>query len=116
MKHSFDMIPRAELPRSSFDLSHSLKTTFNEGKLIPCYLEEVLPGDSFNLEANAFCRLASPLSVPIMDDLMLDFHFFFVPARLTWNHWANLHGENDVTAGIPATDYLVPQAYMSAPV
>lgn len=108
------MIPRAELPRSSFDLSHSLKTTFNEGKLIPCYLEEVLPGDSFNVEVNAFCRLASPLSVPIMDDLMLDFHFFFVPARLVWSHWVNLHGENDVTAGIPATDYLVPQTVMAS--
>lgn len=108
MKHSFDMIPRAQLPRSSFDLSFSHKTAFNEGKLIPVYLEEVLPGDSFNVEVNAFARLASPLSVPIMDDLMMDFHFFFVPARLTWEHWQALHGENDVTAGIQSTDYLVP--------
>lgn len=107
-------MPRAELPRSSFDLSHSLKTTFDEGKLIPCYLEEVLPGDSFNVEVNAFARMASPLSVPIMDDLMMDFHFFFVPARLCWQHWVNLHGENDVTAGIQSTDYLVPQVSTAA--
>lgn len=110
MKHSFDMIPRATLPRSSFDLSFGYKTTFNEGKLIPCYLEEVLPGDSFNLEVNAFARIASPLSVPIMDDLMMDFHFFFVPSRLCWEHWQAFCGENDVTAGIQSTDYLVPTA------
>lgn len=102
----FNQIPQVSLPRSSFDLSHSLKTTFNEGKLIPVLCEEVLPGDSFNCDVNSFCRLASPLSVPIMDNLYLDFHFFFVPNRLVWDNWEKLMGErknpND------SIDYLVP--------
>lgn len=108
MKHTFNTVPSARLPRSVFDLSHSLKTTFDCGKLTPCYFEEIYPGDSFNCHVNAFCRLTSPLSVPIMDDLSLDFHFFFVPARLTWQHWQQLHGENDVTAGIDNRDWLTP--------
>lgn len=102
------MIPRATIPRSVFDLSHTHKTTFNCSFLVPVYFEEIYPGDSFNVDVNAFCRMTSPLPVPVMDDVTLDFHFFFVPTRLTWNHWQNLHGENDVTAGIPDTNYLVP--------
>lgn len=102
----FNQIPQVNLPRSSFDLSHSLKTTFDEGKLIPILCEEVLPGDSFNCDVNSFCRLASPLSVPIMDNLYLDFHFFFVPNRLTWDNWEKFMGErknpND------SIDYIVP--------
>lgn len=102
------MVPRANIPRSSFDLSHTHKTTFSSGKLVPVYFEEVYPADSFNVNVNAFARITSPLSVPVMDDLSIDFHFFFVPSRLTWNHWQNLHGENDITAGIQDTDFLVP--------
>lgn len=102
----FNQIPQVNLPRSSFDLSHSLKTTFNEGKLIPIMCEEVLPGDSFNCDVNSFCRLASPLSVPIMDNLYLDFHFFFVPNRLVWDNWEKLMGERK--SPNDSIDYLVP--------
>ncbi len=102
----FSQIPRVNLPRSTFDLSHGLKTTFNEGKLVPVYCAEVVPGDSFNCDVSSFCRLASPLSVPIMDNLYLDFHFFFVPYRLVWDNFVKLMGErvnpND------SIDYLVP--------
>lgn len=106
MKHSFNLIPKAELPRSSFDLSHSLKTTFYEGKLVPVYVEEVLPGDSFNLTANAFCRLTSPLSVPILDNMKLSIQFFFVPNRLVWDNWQRFNGEQKNPGD--STDFLVP--------
>lgn len=104
----FSQIPKVNLPRSSFNLSHSLKTTFYEGKLIPILCQEVYPGDSFNCDLSTFCRLASPLSVPIMDNLYLDFHFFFVPNRLVWNNWEKLMGER--TNPNDSIDYLVPQA------
>lgn len=106
MKHSFNLIPKAQLPRSSFDLSHSLKTTFDEGKLIPVYVEEVLPGDSFNLTAHAFCRLTSPLSVPILDNLKISIQFFFVPNRLVWENWQKFNGEQKNPGD--STDFLVP--------
>lgn len=112
MKHSFNLIPRAEIPRSSFDLSHSLKTTFDEGKLVPVYCEEVLPGDSFNLTAHTFCRLTSPLSVPILDNLKISIQFFFVPNRLVWNNWEKFNGEQDNPGD--STDYLVPAMNASA--
>lgn len=102
----FSQVPRVNLPRSSFNLSHSLKTTFNEGEIVPILCQEVYPGDSFNCDVSTFCRLASPLSVPIMDNLYLDFHFFFVPYRLVWDNFEKLMGErvnpND------SIDYLVP--------
>ena len=107
MKHSFAAIPRAKIERSVFDRSHSYKTTFNEGLLVPIYLEEVLPGDSFKCDVNLFARLASPLKTPIMDDMSIDVHFFFVPNRLLWSNWQRMNGEQENPGD--STDYLVPQ-------
>lgn len=104
--HSFAAVPRADIQRSVFDRSHSYKTTFNEGYLVPIYCEEVLPGDSFKVDVNLFARLTSPLKTPIMDDMTLDVHFFFVPYRLVWEHWQALNGEQ-LRPGA-TTDYLVP--------
>ena len=106
MKHSFSMIPRASIERSVFDRSHSYKTTFDEGLLVPVYVEEVLPGDSFKLDVNVFARLASPLKTPIMDDMQIDFHFFFVPNRLLWSNWQKMNGEQENPGD--STDFLVP--------
>lgn len=106
-KYSFARIPRANIGRSSFDMSFTHKTTFNAGKLIPVYFEEVLPGDSWNCDVNAFCRLTSPLSVPILDNLYLDFHFFFVPTRLTWKNWERFNGAQDNPGD--STDFLIPR-------
>ena len=103
------MIPRAQIQRSTFDTSFTHKTTFNAGRLIPVYLEEVLPGDTINCQVNALCRLISPLQVPVMDNVYLDFHFFFVPNRLVWEHWEEFNGQNSTTKGIQTTDYIVPQ-------
>ncbi|QKI28922.1 VP1 [Kummerowia striata gokushovirus] len=90
--HRFSMIPRADVPRSSFKMEKMYKTTFDSGYLIPVYVDEVLPGDTFNLKMTAFARLATPL-FPIMDNLHLDSFFFFVPNRLVWDDWVRFMGE-----------------------
>ncbi|UOF82934.1 major capsid protein [Microviridae sp.] len=92
--HSFAMVPRADVPRSSFRMQHTHKTTFDGGYLIPVYLEEVLPGDSFRMKMTAFARLATPL-FPIMDNLHLESFFFFVPMRLLWSNWVKFMGEQE---------------------
>ena len=111
MKHDFSMIPRAQIQRSVFDRSHSYKTTFDEGLLVPVFCEEVLPGDSFRCDVNVFARLASPLKTPIMDDMQFDMHFFFVPYRLLWDNWERMNGQQDDPGD--STDYLVPQIDLS---
>ena len=73
--HTFSQVPSAEIQRSGFDRSHGFKTTFNAGWLIPIYVDEVLPGDTFNLRLNAFARLATPIK-PFMDNLFFDTFFF----------------------------------------
>lgn len=92
--HQFAMIPRSEIPRSSFRMQSQHKTTINASNLVPVYLQEVLPGDTFKVSMTAFCRLATPL-YPIMDNLDLESFFFFVPCRLVWTHWYKFMGEQD---------------------
>lgn len=104
--HQFAMIPAADIPRSKFDRQSSYKTAFDSGYLIPVYLDEVLPGDSFSLKMTAFARLATPL-FPVMDNLHLDTFFFFVPNRLVWNNWVKLMGEQDNPGD--SISYTVPQ-------
>lgn len=106
MQHVFSQIPRMEIPRSSFNRSHSVKTTFDAGKLIPFYIDEVYPGDTFNAKANLFVRMATPV-VPAMDNAYLDTFYFFVPFRLLWQHWREFNGEN-LLAGYQSTEYMVP--------
>lgn len=105
--HQFAMIPRADIPRSKFDSQKSYKTTFDAGYLIPVYVDEVLPGDTINLQMTAFARLATPL-FPIMDNMHLDSFFFFVPNRLVWENWQKFMGERypDPDSSI---DYTVPE-------
>lgn len=90
--HSFAMVPRAEIPRSTFKIQTTHKTTFDSGLLIPIYLEEILPGDSYRVKMTAFARLATPI-FPIMDNMWLDTFFFFVPNRLVWTNWVRFMGE-----------------------
>ncbi len=106
MTHQFSQVPAAEIPRSSFDRSHGYKTTFDAGDLIPMFLDEALPGDTFNLRMTAFARLATPLK-PIMDNIFLDTFFFAVPIRLIWDNWENFNGAQ-VDPG-DSTDFLVPK-------
>ena len=77
-QHVFSQVPSADIPRSSFDRTHGYKTTFDSGFLVPVFLDEVLPGDSFSLKMSAFARMATPIH-PIMDNIYLDTFFFFVP-------------------------------------
>lgn len=92
MDHTFSQVPKAEIPRSSFDRSHGYKTTFDAGKLIPIFVDEALPGDTFNLDMTAFARLATPIN-PIMDNLYLDVQFFSVPMRQLWINFRKFMGE-----------------------
>lgn len=106
MAHSFAQIPEAEIQRSSFDRSHGYKTTFDSGYLIPIFVDEALPGDTFNLRLNAFARLATPLK-PIMDNLFLETFFFAVPYRLVWSNWQKFNGEQANPGD--STDFTIPQ-------
>ncbi len=81
MQHSFSNVPRADIQRSSFDRSHGLKTTFDADGLVPILVDDVIPGDTFNVNCNFFARLATPIH-PILDNLYLETFFFFVPYRL----------------------------------
>ena len=105
-QYIFSETPDAHIPRSQFDRSHGCKSTFDAGYLIPFYLDEALPGDTFNMHLTAFARLATP-QYPIMDNVYLDTHFFSVPIRLIWEHWAEFNGASE-TAGIQTTDYTIP--------
>jgi len=102
---NFAMSPRADVPRSSFRIQKTHKTTFNASELVPMWVDEVLPGDSFNLSMTAFARMATPL-FPIMDNLHFDTFFFFVPCRLVWNNWQKFMGEQ--TNPGDSTDFLIP--------
>ncbi len=77
------------ISRSKFDRSSSVKLSFNTGDIIPFYVDEVLPGDTFSIDTAKVVRLQTPVT-PFMDNLFLDTYFFFVPNRIVWDHWKEL--------------------------
>ncbi len=95
MQHSFATVPRANIPRSSFNRSSGLKTTFDADFLVPIYIDEILPNDTFNMHATAVIRLNSPTLHPLMDSMKCDLHWFFVPYRQLWINWERMHGAQD---------------------
>lgn len=97
-----------DIARSTFRRDHSVKLSFNVGDVIPFYVDEVLPGDTFQLKTSMVARLQTLLT-PMMDNLYLDTYFYFVPNRIVWQHWRELMGENTQSAWIPQTEYSVPQ-------
>jgi len=105
MKHSFSEVPFVDMPRSSFNRSHGYKTTFDAGYLIPVFVDEALPGDTFNLRPTLFARLNTPV-FPIIDNLFLDIHFFAVPVRQLWTNFRKFCGEQ--TDPGDSTDYTIP--------
>jgi Capsid protein (F protein) len=109
--HAFSMIPRADIPRSKFLRQHTHKTTFDASKLVPIFVDEVLPGDTHSCDMTGFCRMSTPI-FPLMDNLYLDTHFFFVPARLLWSNWQKFNGEQ-INPG-DSTSYTVPQVVIPA--
>lgn len=103
--HRFSDAPAMYMKRTKFDRSHVYKTTFNSGKLIPVFVDEVLPGDTARMSVNYFARLATPIK-PIMDNIYLDWFFFFVPNRLVWEHWQNFCFEQEDPED--SNDYVIP--------
>lgn len=99
---------RLDMSRSKFDRSFSLKTSFNVGDIVPFYVDEVLPGDTFDVKTSKVVRMQT-LITPIMDNIYLDTYYFFVPNRLVWEHWKQFNGENTESAWLPSTEYSIPQ-------
>lgn len=104
----FSLAPHVDISRSRFDRSASLKTSFNAGDVVPFFLDEVLPGDTFSVDTSKVVRMQTLLT-PMMDNVYLDTYYFFVPNRLVWDHWKEFCGENTESAWIPQTEYTMPQ-------
>ena len=104
----FAQIPHADISRSKFYRNSDHKTTFNAGQLIPIYIDEVLPGDTHQMDMSALVRMSTPI-FPTMDNLNVDYYFFFVPCRLVWNHWKEFMGENSSSYWAQETKYQIPQ-------
>mgnify|MGYP000365120948 CR=1 FL=1 len=105
VQHLFSQVPTAQIPRSKFNRSHGLKTTFDSGYLVPIFVDEVLPGDTFTMDCTLFSRVATLIS-PIMDNMYMDTFWFFVPERLLFDHFQAMCGEQDNPTD--STDYLFP--------
>jgi len=106
MSHNFSQVPSADIPRSSFDRSHGNKTTFDAGYLVPIFVDEALPGDTFNCKMQGFGRLATPLH-PFMDNLYIETQFFAVPLRLVWDNFQKFQGEQENPGD--SIDFVTPQ-------
>ena len=110
-EHNFVQVPKVTIPRSTFSRTHGFKTTFNSGYIVPFYVDEVLPGDTFAVKSTLFARLNTPF-VPVMDNIHMDVFYFFVPHRLVWTQFKLFMGEEAVpgdfvSQAFPGT-YLVP--------
>lgn len=97
-----------DIQRSRFDRSQTHKTTFNTGDLVPIFVDEVLPGDTFTMDMSSAIRMSTPIN-PVMDNINIDTYFFFVPTRLVWEHWKEFNGENNKTAWEQTIEYEIPQ-------
>ena len=106
MEHSFSEVPRADIPRSTFNRSHGLKTTFDADYLVPILVDEVVPGDSYNVNCTHFARVGSPFIHPLLDNMYLETFFFFVPNRLVWENWEKFCGAQ--TDPGDSIDYTIP--------
>lgn len=111
MVHQFSQVPAATIPRSSFDRSHGHKTTFDAGYLIPIFVDEALPGDTFSVNMTGFCRLSTPIQ-PFMDNLFFNTFFFAVPLRLIWGNFKRFMGEQSSPGDSTDQDR---QSYKPAP-
>lgn len=107
MVHDFSRIPRTNIQVSTFDRSHGVKTAFDSGYLVPIYCDEVLPGDTFAIDANLMAKMLSPMVSAPMDNIFLETQWFFVPSRLVWNNFTKMMGERRNPSD--SIDYLVPQ-------
>lgn len=109
-QHSFAEVPAVNQTRSLFNRSHAVKDTIDFDQLVPIMVDEIIPGDTINLNVKTFARLATQV-VPLMDNMYLDFFFFFVPNRLVWTNWERFCGAQDNPDS--STDYTIPQIVLS---
>lgn len=105
MKHDFSSAAPPSINRSTFNRSHGYKTTMDAGLLYPFCIDEILPGDSFRVSVNCFGRLNTPIH-PILDNLYVDIHWWWVPIRQVWNNFPKFLGEQ--TDPGDSTDFLIP--------
>lgn len=104
----FNNIPRMNISRSRFKMKQDVKLTLDAGKLIPFYVAETLPGDTFSVDTTGICRMATPI-YPVMDNCYLDIYYFHVPMRIVWEHAKEFFGENNNTAWTQTTEYKIPE-------
>ena len=104
----FGQVPSIDISRCKLTKGFDYKSSFNTGDLIPCYLDEILPGTTVKMRMSELIRMMTPIA-PVLDNAWLDTYFFFVPNRLVWEHWKNFMGENDTAPWAQTTNYTVPQ-------
>lgn len=104
----FNQIPEIKASRTQFNRDQTILTTFDSGKLIPFYVDEVLPGDTFNVDTAAIIRMTTP-KYPVFDDAFIDFYYFYCPNRILWDDFKQFMGEVENTPWMPTKDYKVPQ-------
>ena len=104
----FNQIPEMKASRTRFNRDQTVLTTFDSGKLIPFYVDEVLPGDTFSVNTSAIIRMTTP-KYPVMDDAFIDFYYFYCPNRILWDHFKNFMGEVDNKPWMPTNTYKVPE-------
>lgn len=108
----FNQIPEMKASRTRFNRDQTILTTFDSGKLIPFYVDEVLPGDTFSVDTAAIIRMTTP-KYPVMDDAFIDFYYFYCPNRILWDDFKQFMGEAEETAWMPTRTYKVPQIHVS---
>lgn len=104
----FSKIPQMKASRTRFNRDQTILTTFDAGRLIPFYVDEVLPGDTFSVDTAAIIRMSTP-KYPVMDDSFIDFYYFYCPNRILWDNFKHFMGEVEETPWMPAKTYAVPQ-------
>lgn len=104
----FNQIPKMKASRTRFNRDQTVLTTFDSGKLIPFYVDEVLPGDTFNVDTSAIIRMTTP-KYPVMDDAFIDFYYFYCPDRILWAHFKQFMGEISNKPWMPTDEHRVPQ-------
>lgn len=109
----FNQVPRLDITRSRFKRRQDVKLTMNAGQLIPFYVDEVLPGDTFSVDQAAIIRMTTPI-FPVMDNCYMDVYYFFTPNRILWKNWKRFMGENDSGPWVQTQEYTIPQIKVEA--
>lgn len=108
----FNQVPETHVSRTRFNRDQNILTTFDAGKLIPFYVDEVLPGDTFSVDTAAIIRMTTP-KYPVFDDAFIDFYYFFCPNRILWDNFKRFMGEADEQPWMPTKTYQVPKLVIS---